>query len=69
MNFCSNSHTDIEDNEDIINDDKIREEAIEKKIKRKMIPRLVKLGLSVEEIAEELELNIQEVNKIIASLK
>ncbi len=33
-----------------------------------MIPRLVKLGLSAEEIAEELELNIQEVNKIIVSL-
>ncbi len=34
-----------------------------------MIPRLVKLGLNAEQIAEALELNIQEVNKIIASLK
>lgn len=69
LNFCSNSHTDIEDNEDIINDDKIIVEAIEKKTKREIIPRLVKLELSAEEIAEVLELNIQEVNKIIVSLE
>ncbi len=68
INLCSNSATDIEENEDIINDDKIIVEAIEKKTKRKIIPRLVKLELSAEEIAEILELNLQEVNKIIASL-
>ncbi|MDJ0597464.1 MAG: hypothetical protein QNJ37_01260 [Crocosphaera sp.] len=67
LNFCPNSATDIEENEDIINDDKIIEEAIEKKTKRAMIPRLVKLGLNAEQIAEVLELNIQEVNKIIVS--
>ena len=69
LHFCPNSATDIEENEDIINDDKIIVDAIEKKIKRKIIPRLVKLELSAEEIAEALELNIQEVNKIIASLE
>jgi hypothetical protein len=67
LNFCSNSHSDMEENEDIINDDKIIVEAIEKKTKREMIPRLVKLELTAEQIAETLELNIQEVNKIIAS--
>ncbi|MGK7881149.1 MAG: hypothetical protein AB4060_13755 [Crocosphaera sp.] len=69
LNFCSNYSTDIEENDDIINDDKIMVEAIEKKTKRNMIPRLVKLGLSAEQIAEALELNIQEVDKIMASLK
>ncbi|MDJ0509884.1 MAG: hypothetical protein QNJ64_11595 [Crocosphaera sp.] len=69
LNFCPNSYTDIEDNDDIINDNKIIVEAIEKKTKREMIPRLLKLGLNPEQIAEALELNIQEVNKIMASLK
>ncbi len=69
INLCSNPTTDVEDNDDIINDDKIIEEAIKKKTKRAMIPRLVKLELTAEQIAEVLELQIQEVNKIIASLK
>ncbi|WP_157464568.1 hypothetical protein [Crocosphaera chwakensis] len=49
---------ELEENEDIINDDKIIVEAIEKKTKRKRIPRLAKLELNAEEIAEALELNI-----------
>ncbi|MEL4895037.1 hypothetical protein [Crocosphaera sp. Alani8] len=57
INVFPNSATDIEDNDDIINDDKIIVEAIEKKTKRKMIPRLVKLGLNAEQIAEALEVN------------
>ena len=69
LNFCHNCNTDIEDNEDIINDDRIIIEAIQKKTKREIIPRLVQLELSAEEIAEVLELNIQEVKKIIASLE
>ena len=69
INLCSNSATDIEDNDDIINDDKIIVEAIEKKTKRNMIPKLVKLGLNTEQIAEALELNIQEVKKIMVSQK
>ena len=69
LNFCTNSNTDVEDNDDVINDDKIIVEAIEKKTKRAIIPRLVKLELSAEKISEILELNIQEVNKIIASLE
>ncbi len=44
-------------------------EAIEKKTKREIIPKLVKLELSAEEIAGVLELNLQEVNKIIASVE
>lgn len=69
LNFCSNSATDIEENDDIINDDKIIVEEIEKKTKREMIPSLVKFGLNAEQIAEASKLNIQEVNKIIASLE
>ncbi|MGK7885101.1 MAG: hypothetical protein AB4057_10820 [Crocosphaera sp.] len=69
LNFCPNYNTDIEENDDIINDDKIIVESIEKKTKREIVPKLVKLELTPEQIAEILELNIQEVNKIIASLE
>ncbi|GBF82747.1 hypothetical protein [Aphanothece sacrum] len=67
LNFCSNSYPDIEENNDIIPDDQIIIDSIQKKTKRETIPRLVKLGLTVEQIAEVLELSIQEVSKIIAS--
>lgn len=67
LNFCPNSYPDIEENNDIIPDDQIIIDSIQKKTKRETIPRLVKLGLNVEQIAEVLELSIQEVNKIIAS--
>lgn len=67
LNFCPNSASEIEENDDIIKDDKIIIDSIQKKTKRETIPRLVKLGLTIEQIAEVLELNIQEVNKIIAS--
>ncbi|GBF82455.1 hypothetical protein [Aphanothece sacrum] len=69
LNFCPNSANDLEDNDDIINDDKIIVEAIEKKMKRETIPRLVKLGLTSEQIAEVLDLSVQEINKIIVSQK
>ncbi|TRT69962.1 MAG: hypothetical protein EWV83_24680 [Microcystis sp. M_OC_Ca_00000000_S217Cul] len=38
--------------------------AIEKKTKRETIPRLVKLGLTPEQIAEALDLLVPEVKKI-----
>ncbi len=64
INLCSNSSDDEEDNDDTITDDQVLMNAITKKTKRKIIPRLVKLGLKVEEIADALELSIQEVKKI-----
>ncbi|MEA5510608.1 hypothetical protein VB715_12615 [Crocosphaera sp. UHCC 0190] len=67
LNFCPNSYPDIEENNDIIPDDQIIIDPIQKKTKRETIPRLVKLGLTAEQIAEALDLSIQEVSKIIAS--
>ena len=67
INLCSDSYPDIEENDDIIPDDQIIFNAIEKKIKRETIPRLVKLGLTPEQIAEALDLSVPEVKKIIAS--
>ncbi|MEA5535386.1 hypothetical protein [Crocosphaera sp. XPORK-15E] len=67
LNFCPNSSSEIEENDDVINDDKIIIDSIQKKTKRETIPRLVKLGLTAEQIAEALDLSIQEVSKIVAS--
>jgi hypothetical protein len=50
-----------------LSDDQILAESITKKTKRETIPRLVKLGLTVEQVSEVLDLPIQEVSKIIAS--
>lgn len=66
VNICRNSHSKIEENEDVISDDKILIESVQKKIKRDTIPRLMKLGLNAEEIAEALDLPIQEVRKIVS---
>lgn len=66
FNFCSNCHPKIEENEDIISDEEILIDSTQKKIKRDMIPRLMKLGLNPEQIAEALDLPIQEVRKIMS---
>lgn len=66
FNFCPNSHRKIEENEDVISDDKILIESAQKKIKRDTIPRLMRLGLNAEQIAEALDLPIQEVRKIMS---
>lgn len=66
INLCSNANSE-EENDDILSDDQILAESITKKTKREIIPRLVKLGLTVEQVSEALDLPIQEVNKIIAS--
>jgi hypothetical protein len=67
LNFCPNPYSDLEENDDIIRDQQIIADAIEKKIKRETVPRLVKLGLTTEQISEVLELSISEVQKIVAS--
>jgi hypothetical protein len=67
LNLCPNS-SDLEENDDIIRDDQVIADAIQRKTKRETIPRLVKIGLTPEQIAEALELPIQEVKKILASL-
>jgi predicted transposase/invertase (TIGR01784 family) len=41
-------------------------DAIQKQTKRETIPRLVTLGLTPEQIAEALDLSLQEVKKITA---
>jgi DNA-directed RNA polymerase specialized sigma24 family protein len=66
FNLCSNSSPDIEENDDVIREDQIIFESAQKKIKRETIPRLVKLGLTAEQIAEALDLPLQEVKKILA---
>jgi hypothetical protein len=66
VNICSNSHSKIEENENVINGDKILIESAQKKIKRDTIPRLMRLGLNTEQIAEGLDLPIQEVRKIMS---
>ena len=66
INLCSNSYPDIEENDDVIREDQIIVESAQKKIKRETIPRLVKLGLTAEQIAEALDLPLPEVKKIIA---
>ncbi|MBL1211439.1 hypothetical protein [Geminocystis sp. GBBB08] len=66
FNFCPNSQSKIEENEDVISDEKILIESTQKKIKRETIPRLMRLGLNAEQIAEALDLPIQEVRKIMS---
>jgi len=66
LNFCPNSSSNFEKNDDIIRDDQIIVESAKKKIKRETIPRLVKLGLTAEQIAEALDLPLPEVKKIVA---
>ena len=56
----------LEKNDDVIRDNQIVIESAQKKIKRETIPRLVKLGLTAEQIAEALDLPLPEVKKIIA---
>jgi predicted transposase/invertase (TIGR01784 family) len=50
----------------VITDDKILIESAQKKIKRETIPRLVKLGLNAEQIAEAIDLPIKEVKQIMS---
>ncbi|NES83334.1 MAG: hypothetical protein F6K10_19070 [Moorea sp. SIO2B7] len=66
FNFCPNSQPEIGENEDVISDAQILIESAQKKIKRETVSRLVKLGLNAEQIAEALNLPIQEVKKIIS---
>ena len=66
VNICRNSQSKIEENEDVISDEKILIESTQKKIKRDTIPRLMRLGLNAEQIAEALDLSIQEVRKIMS---
>jgi predicted transposase/invertase (TIGR01784 family) len=48
-----------------INDDQIIIESVQKKTKRETIPSLVKLGLTAEQIAEALDLSVQEVKNYV----
>jgi hypothetical protein len=66
INFCSNSHldTDMEEVEGIINNGSNVTKFIEEKTKKKMIPRLIKLGLTVEQISEIVELSIEEIKNV-----
>jgi DNA-binding NarL/FixJ family response regulator len=66
FNLCSNSSPDIEEIDDVIMEDQSILESGQKIIKRETIPRLVKLGLTAEQIAEALDLPLTEVQKIIA---
>lgn len=59
----------MEENDDVIRNDQIMMDAIQRKTKRETVPRLVKIGLKAEQIAEALQLPIQEVKKIMASLE
>ena len=67
INFCSNSQSesDLEETESIINGDSSVTKFIEKKIKKKMIPRLIQLGLTMEQISELLELDIDEIKNLV----
>ncbi len=66
INLCSNSHSNLEKNDDILEEGQVLTDAIQKQTKRETIPRLVKLGLTPEQIAEALDLSLQEVKKITA---
>jgi hypothetical protein len=66
INLCPNPSSMLEKNDDVIRDNQIVIESAQKKIKRETIPRLVKLGLTAEQIAEALDLPLPEVKKIIA---
>lgn len=68
INLCSNySNDEVEESDDVIEDNQVVADAIQKEAKRKTIPRFVKLGLTPEQIAEALDLSFQEVKKIIAA--
>jgi hypothetical protein len=71
LNLCPSSFScrDLEKNDELIPDDKVFIDSIQKKTKRDTIPRLVKLGLTSEQIAEALNLPILEVKKIMDSKK
>lgn len=66
INFCSNSHSDsdMEEVEGIINDGSSVTKFIEEKTKKKMVPRLIKLGLTIEQISEIVELSVEEVKNM-----
>jgi len=66
LNLCPNYSSYPEKNDDLIEEDQVIADAIEKKTKRETIPRLLKLGLTPEQIAEALDLSLQEVKKITA---
>ncbi|MEB3148612.1 MAG: hypothetical protein VKL60_06275 [Sphaerospermopsis sp.] len=66
INFCSNSHSDsdMDEVEESINDGSSVAKIIEDKTKRKMIPRLITLGLTIEQVSEALELSVEEVKNV-----
>ncbi len=66
LNLCPNYSSHFEESDDLIEEDQVIADAIQKKTKRETIPRLVKLGLTPEQIAEALDLSLQEVKKITA---
>jgi hypothetical protein len=66
FNLCFNSFPDIEENDNVIREDQIIVKSGQKKIKRETIPRLVRLGLTAEQIAQALDLPLTEVHIIAA---
>ncbi|MFM7580321.1 MAG: hypothetical protein ACKO5Q_25730, partial [Microcystaceae cyanobacterium] len=57
LNYCPNPHSIIDKSDDLIEEDQVIADAIQKKTKRETIPRLLKLGLTPEQIAEALDLS------------
>ncbi len=70
INLCSNysSDDDLDEelNENIINGDQTAIKSTKKTIKLETIPRLVKLGLTAEQIAIGLDLSLEEVQKAMS---
>ena len=70
INLCGNpvsdDELDEELNENIINSEPTIIESVQKKTKLETIPRLVKLGLTAEQIADALDLSLEEVQKAMS---
>lgn len=66
INLCANSLSDDElVNQAIVNENANTIKFLQKRTKIETIPRLRKLGLTAEQIAEALGLSVEEVQKII----
>ena len=66
INFFSNPRSEVEEFKGIINNDSSVTKFIEEKTKKVMIPRLTKLGVTLEQISEIVELSIEEVKNVVS---
>lgn len=67
INFCSNPFAEETDTLFPNKQDTISVKSIQKLAKLQTVPRLIKLGLTLEQIAEVLELSLDEVQRVMSN--